>query len=207
MPNVSTHLEDELSLEMARLAQSMRVGGLRQAIELDLRRAYGPSLKQLGDAIEMSAGASNRRPERHYIVAVGRWRLRARSDKGRAAARLEYREGFLRHVAADSIEDGVAIAHNLSEVPGVVVDDFIGSEPAHIFVVCCTRGRDDMGANMFGKLNGEAGDPVSPGCSFNVSSIALIAVRPVSAKAAALTCDSPSGFLATIAALTAIFSA
>jgi hypothetical protein len=39
MPNVSTHLEDELSLEMARLAQSMRVGGLRQAIELDLRRA------------------------------------------------------------------------------------------------------------------------------------------------------------------------
>jgi hypothetical protein len=42
-PCVSTHLEDELSLEMARLAQSMRVGGLRQAIELDLRRAYGPA--------------------------------------------------------------------------------------------------------------------------------------------------------------------
>jgi hypothetical protein len=33
---------------------------------------------------------------------------------------------------------------------------------------------------------------VSPGCSFNVSSMALMAVRPVSAKAAA-TCDSPVG--------------
>ena len=62
----------------------------------------------------------------------------------------------LRHVAADSIENGVAIGHNLSEVPGIVVDDFIGSEPAHIFVVCCTRGRDDMGADMLGKLNGES---------------------------------------------------
>ncbi len=48
---------------------------------------------------------------------------------------------------------------------------------------------------------------VSPRLSFNVSSIALKAVSPVSAKAAALTCDKPAGFLATIAALTAIFSA
>jgi tripartite-type tricarboxylate transporter receptor subunit TctC len=37
--DVSTHLEDELAPEMARLAQSMGGGGLRQAIELDLGRA------------------------------------------------------------------------------------------------------------------------------------------------------------------------
>src|SRR6266545_1439062 len=48
---------------------------------------------------------------------------------------------------------------------------------------------------------------VSPGLSFNVSSMALSAVRPVSAKAAALTCDRPAGFFATIAAFSAIFSA
>jgi hypothetical protein len=41
---------------MARLAQSMGVGCLRQPIGLDLRRAYGPRLKQLDDALEMPAG-------------------------------------------------------------------------------------------------------------------------------------------------------
>ena len=56
---------------MARLAQSMGVGGLRQAIELDLGSAYGPRLKQFSDAFEMPAGASNRGPERRYIVALG----------------------------------------------------------------------------------------------------------------------------------------
>src|SRR3984893_7787112 len=48
---------------------------------------------------------------------------------------------------------------------------------------------------------------VSPGLSFNVSSTALSAVRPVSASAAAFTCDIASGFLATITALIATFSA
>ena len=44
-PNISAHLEDELAPEMTRLAQSMGVGCLRQAIELDLWSAYGPRLK------------------------------------------------------------------------------------------------------------------------------------------------------------------
>jgi hypothetical protein len=57
-PNVSTHLKDELAPEMARLAQSMGVGGLRQTIEFDLWRANDPRRKQLGDALKMSAGTS-----------------------------------------------------------------------------------------------------------------------------------------------------
>lgn len=36
----STDLEDELSLEMARLAQAMGIGSLGQAIELDLGSAH-----------------------------------------------------------------------------------------------------------------------------------------------------------------------
>jgi len=73
IPNVSSHLEYELAPEMARLAQSMGVSGLRQAIELDLRRAYGPCLKQLGYSIEVSRrqDPANRRtsrlPARHIV--------------------------------------------------------------------------------------------------------------------------------------------
>jgi hypothetical protein len=85
LSNVSTHLEDEFASEMARFAQSMSVGGLGQAIELDLRRTNGPRLKQFSDAFEMPAGASNRRPERCYVVAFGFWGLRARGVKGRPA--------------------------------------------------------------------------------------------------------------------------
>jgi len=136
----------------------MGVGGLRQAIDLDLGRAYDPRLKQFSDAFEMPAGAPNRRPERRYIVAFWLWRLRPRSDKGRATARLEHREGSLRHVGTDRIEDGVAIGDNLSKIAGVVVDDFIGSDSTYIFMVCRTRGRDHPGAYMLSKLNGEAGN-------------------------------------------------
>jgi len=73
IPNVSSHLEYELAPEMARLAQSMGVSGLRQAIELDLRRAYGSCLKQLGYSIEVSRrqDPANRRtsrlPARHIV--------------------------------------------------------------------------------------------------------------------------------------------
>src|SRR5690242_9445912 len=86
---ISTHLEDELAPEVARLAQPMGVGGFGQAIELDLGRADGAGRKELGDAFEMPAGASNRRPQRRDVVAVGLWRLRARRDEGGTAARLE----------------------------------------------------------------------------------------------------------------------
>ena len=70
--------------------------------------------------------------------------------------RLDHRKGPLRHVAADGIEYGVATSHNLSEIFSVVIDDFIGSEAAYIFMVRRTCGRDHTGADMLGKLNGEA---------------------------------------------------
>jgi hypothetical protein len=82
----------------------MRIAGLGQAIERDLRRPYRPRLKQLGDAIEMPACASDRRPQRRHVVAIRLWRLGAGRDKGRAAHRLEDREGPLRNIAADGIE-------------------------------------------------------------------------------------------------------
>src|ERR1019366_534968 len=107
----------------------------------------------------MLASTSNRGPERRHIIAIGLWRLRAGSNESGATARLEHREGFLRHVAADSIEDGGATGHNLSEILCVVVDDLIGSEVADIVTVRRACRRDHMGADMFCKLNGEAGDP------------------------------------------------
>src|SRR5262252_7920143 len=103
----STHLEHELAAEVARLAQPVRVGGLGQAIKLDLRHAYGARLEQFQDALERPARALHRRPERGDIIARGLRRLRPGRDEGGAAARLEHGEGALRHLAADSVKDGV----------------------------------------------------------------------------------------------------
>ena len=95
---------------MVRLAQSMCVAGFGQTIERDLRRPYRPRLKQLGDAIEMPARASDRRPQRRYVVAIRLWRLAAGRDKGGAAARFEDREGPLRNITADGIEGGPVLS-------------------------------------------------------------------------------------------------
>src|SRR5450759_4101768 len=107
----------------------------------------------------MLASTSNWGSERRHIIAIGLLRLRAGSNEGGATAQLEHREGFLRNVAADSIEDGVTTGHDLSEILRVVVDDLIGSELADIVTVRRARGRDHTGADMFCKLNGKAGDP------------------------------------------------
>src|SRR5215472_6527880 len=142
---------------MAGLAQAMSIGGLRQAIELDFRGLYGARLEEFDDTFEMPAGASDRRPERSYVIAWRLRRLRPGSDKGCPTARLEHRERALRYVAADGIEDGVAIGDNLSEIRRFVVDDFVGSKAANVVVIGRARGRDHTGADMLGELNGEAG--------------------------------------------------
>src|SRR5262245_2364777 len=159
---VSTHLENELAPEVARLAHAMRVCGLRQTIELDLGSAHGPDLEQLGDALEMPARASDRRPQRAHVATIGGGRLGARRDEGGAAARLEHREGLLGDVAADGIEDGVTTTHRLREIGGVVVDDLVGPEAAHIGLIGRARGGDHVGAEMLGELNGKARDATRP---------------------------------------------
>ncbi len=143
---------------MTRLAQSMRVDRLRQAIELYFRDAYGSRLNQLCDALERAAAALNRRPQRGHVAAIGLWRLRAGGDERGAAARLEHGERALCHVSPDGIEDGVATGRHLREILRVVVDDLVRSETTHIVAVRRTRGRDDAGTDMFRELNGEAGD-------------------------------------------------
>ncbi len=137
----------------------MCIAGFRQPIELDLGSSYRPRPEQLGDPIEMPPGASHGRPEGLYVVAIRLRRFCARRDEGRAAAWLEDREGALGNVAADGIEHGIAIGHELGEITGVVVDDFIRADVTQIGMVGQTRRRDDMGADMLGKLDGEAGDP------------------------------------------------
>src|SRR5262245_15324455 len=66
----STDLEDELSPEMARLAQAMSIGSLGQAIELDLGSAHHTRLIQLGNTFHMPAGASNGRSQRYHISTL-----------------------------------------------------------------------------------------------------------------------------------------
>ena len=87
----------------------------------------------------------------------------------------------------------------MREILRVIVDDLIGPETPDIVHVGGAGRGDDVSAEVLGELNGEAGDAaratlisiVSPRCSFSVSSTESIAVRPVSASAAAFTCDSP----------------
>src|SRR6266511_6305552 len=105
---------------------------------------------------ERPAGAADRRPQRDYVIACRLRRVRSGSDKGRPTTRLEHRERALRNVPADGVENGVAVPHGLSEIDHVVVDDFIGSEAAHIIMIRRVRGRDHTGADMLGELNGEA---------------------------------------------------
>src|SRR4051794_22270102 len=110
----------------------------------------------------MPPSASDRRPESLDVAAVGCWWLSAGRNKRRAAAGLEHRTGPLCHIATDRIEDRIAIGRNLRKIDGVVVNNFICSDAAHILKVCRTRGRKNMRANMLGQLNGEAGDPACP---------------------------------------------
>src|SRR5215471_304259 len=95
-------------------------------------------------------------------VTSSRLGLGACAPDAMTAARLEHRERPLRHVAADGVEDGVAIFRNFREILRAVVDDFIGAEAAHIVAVRRARGGDHAGADMPGKLNGEAGDAARP---------------------------------------------
>src|SRR4029077_2866515 len=51
---------------------------------------------------------------------------------------------------------------DLREVLGIVVDDLIGAEAAHVVTVRCARRGDYASTNLLGELNGEAGDAARP---------------------------------------------
>ena len=152
------HLEHQLAPQVAGLADAMGCDGIGQAIKRDLGRADGARPDQFDDALEMRAIAPDRRTQRAQVTAR-RWRrLRTRPDEGRPTTRLEHRKRFLRHSAADGIEDGVAVGNDLGEVGGGIVDDFVGTDCAEIVVVFRPRRGDDAGADVLCKLNGEARD-------------------------------------------------
>ena len=49
-------------------------------------------------------------------------------DEGGASAGFENGKGTLGNVTAYGIEQGVAIGHQLGEILGVVIDDFVGTK-------------------------------------------------------------------------------
>ena len=97
----------------------MGISSLGQAIELDIGSAHRARLIQFDNTFEMPAGASNGGSQRRHVRTLWFWRLRPRSDEGRAAARFENREGLLCNVAPDGVKNRVAIGYGLREVPGV----------------------------------------------------------------------------------------
>ena len=64
----------------------------------------------------MPASASNGWSQRRHTSTLWFWRLRPRSDEGRAAAWFEHREGPLRNLAPDRVENSVAIGDGFLNV-------------------------------------------------------------------------------------------
>ena len=107
---------------MARLAQSMGVSGLRQAIELDLRRAYGPCLEDEMVAYWVARSKVND-PEQYQKYAdlappiIGKFggKFLARGGKCKI---LEGPEKFHRFIVIDfpSFEKAVG-CHEFAQIP------------------------------------------------------------------------------------------
>jgi len=124
---------------MARLAQAMRVDGLRQGINLDGRRPYRPPFHELGNALHGPARPLHRWPQRDDVAARRFGRFDAGCNEGSAAAGLKHGKGFFCHLAADGIEHRIATAHNACEILRVVVDHLVGTQTDNIVTVRCAR--------------------------------------------------------------------
>src|SRR5439155_2761093 len=73
--NELPHLEHQLALEVAALADAHSFGRVGQAEQPDRRHADGAGAMELGNALERRAGAADRRPQRRHVAAVGLGRL------------------------------------------------------------------------------------------------------------------------------------
>src|SRR6266566_3078378 len=147
----SSYLKDKLTSEMARLAQAMRVNGLRQGINLDGRWPYRPCFHELGNALHGPARPLHRRPQRDDIAARRFGRFNAGCNEGSATAGLKHGKGFLCHLAADGIEHCIATVHDAREILRVVVDRLVSAQTDNIVTVRCARRRDHACAKMLGK--------------------------------------------------------
>src|SRR5438067_3067425 len=78
----SSHLKDEFTSEMTRLAQAMRVDGLRQGINLDRRWLCHTSLHELGNTLHGSARPLHWRPQRNDVAARRFGRFHAGCNEG-----------------------------------------------------------------------------------------------------------------------------
>src|SRR6266571_1585267 len=149
----SSYLKDKLTSEMARLAQAMRVNGLRQGINLDGRWPYCPCFHELGNALHRPARPLHRRTQRDDVAARRFGRFDPGCNEGSATAGLKHDKGFLRHLAADGIEHGIATAHHAREILRAVVDHLVGAQVENIVRVRRARRRNHECAKMLGKLN------------------------------------------------------
>src|SRR5256714_12153075 len=119
---------------MARLAYTVRVGGLRQWVLDDVRQRHGALRDERRDALELAPVAIYFRPQR-FGVRSRRGRRRAGRDDGEAAAALQYREAPHRYVAAHGIEHRIDAFNELREILRAVIDDFVSTEATHIVVI------------------------------------------------------------------------
>ena len=150
--------QDQFAAQMPCLADFLRFSGIFQIEQRDFRDRHDPCIIKFGNPFHVMPCASHAGPQRLDVVAGCFRRLGTGSNKRCPPTGFQHVECFQADIAADGIEHGVAIRHDLGEVNGVVIDDFVGTEPTDIFVVAGAGCRDDMRADMLGELDGEPGN-------------------------------------------------
>src|SRR5262245_21516768 len=151
-----SHLQHQLAAEVSPLADALRFGSVAQRKGSYLWHPYRVRRMQFQNALKVWPVTTNCGAQRLHVGARRDGRGAARGDEGGAPTRLEDRKRARGDIATDSLEHGVHIGHDFGEVLLVVVDDLVGTEAGDVVAVGGTGRGDDVGADMFGELDGKA---------------------------------------------------
>ena len=143
---------------MPAFADRIGFGRIGKRERRDLRDFHRAAGDQLSYPFEMRAIAPDLGAQAFHIRARRGRRGAARRDEGSATARLQYQVRTRSDIAADGVEHGIDVGHDLGEIIFVVVDDLVGTELADVLDVSRARRRDDARTDVLGNLDRKARD-------------------------------------------------
>src|SRR5260221_9994545 len=135
----------------------MRFARVDEFISDDLGRPDRPGIEKREHSLKMSTVAHNVRAQGFDIGAGQAKPIRGRGYPDQPTARFQDRIAPTTDIAADCVEDHVAVGNRSGKILNFVVDYPVGAEAARIGVIAGAGRRDHRGAKMLGKLNAKAG--------------------------------------------------
>jgi hypothetical protein len=152
--------QDDFAVEVASEGAFEGLAGFVEGKDLLDVGAEFSGVEEGGDLFELGAAGVDDEEDRGDVEGVGAGGVgfSGDGDEGAAAAPAEGGEGAGEEVAADGVEDEVDIARGVFEAGGGVVDDFVGAEVAEGLEVGGGGGGEDVGAGVFGELDGVGTD-------------------------------------------------